>query len=86
MISKTVVLTAPNGMHARPAGELVKLVKTLDSAITLATAAKSVKASSMLGILSLGLKSGAEVTVSADGGAEQANLDAVVAFLAEIND
>lgn len=86
MISKTVVLTAPNGMHARPAGELVKLVKTLDSAITLATAAKSVKASSMIGILSLGLKSGAEVTVSADGGAEQANLDAVVAFLAEIND
>ena len=86
MISKTIVLTAPNGMHARPAGELVKLVKTLDSAITLATAAKSVKASSMLGILSLGLKSGAEVTVSADGGAEQANLDAVVAFLAEIND
>ncbi len=86
MISKTVVLTAPNGMHARPAGDLVKLVKTLDSAITLATAAKSVKASSMLGILSLGLKSGAEVTVSADGGAEQANLDAVVAFLAEIND
>ena len=86
MISKTVILTAPNGMHARPAGELVKLVKTLDSAMTLATAAKSVKASSMLGILSLGLKSGAEVTVTADGGAEQANLDAVVTFIANITE
>lgn len=86
MISKTVVLTAPNGMHARPAGELVKLVKTLDSAITLATELKSVKASSMLGILSLGLKSGAEVTVTADGGAEQANLEAVVAFIAQISE
>ena len=86
MVSKTIVLTAPNGMHARPAGELVKLAKGLDGKVTLATAVKSVSASSMLGILSLGLKSGAEIVVRAEGGSEEANLAAVVDFIAAITE
>ena len=60
MVTKNVVLTAPNGMHARPATELVKLAKNLDGKVTLATEVKSVNATSMLGVLSLGLKSGAD--------------------------
>lgn len=86
MVSKTIVLTAPNGMHARPAGELVKLAKSLDGKVTLATAVKSVSATSMLGVLSLALKSGAEITVTADGGDEAANLRAVVDFIANITE
>lgn len=86
MVKKTVILTAPNGMHARPAGELVKLAKSLDGKVMLATSAKSVSASSMLAVLSLGLKSGTEITVTAEGGSEQANLDAVVDFIANIKD
>ena len=86
MVNKTIVLTAPNGMHARPAGELVKLAKSLDGKVTLATAVKSVSASSMLGILSLGLKSGTEIVVSAEGGNEEANLAAVVDFIAAITE
>ena len=86
MVNKTIVLTAPNGMHARPAGELVKLAKSLDSKVTLATEVKSISATSMLGILSLGLKSGAEITVSAEGGNEEANLTAVVDFIAAITE
>lgn len=86
MINKTIVLTAPNGMHARPAGELVKLAKSLDGKVTLATEVKSVSATSMLGILSLGLKSGAEITVTAEGGNEEANLTAVVDFIAAITE
>ncbi|MBQ9138064.1 MAG: HPr family phosphocarrier protein [Alistipes sp.] len=86
MVTKTVVLTAPNGMHARPAGELVKLAKALDGKVTLATAVKSVSAASMLGILSLGLKSGAEITVTAEGGNESENLATVVDFIANIKE
>lgn len=86
MVTKTVVLTAPNGMHARPAGELVKLAKALDGKVTLATAVKSVSAASMLGILSLGLKSGAEITVTAEGGSEGENLATVVDFIANIKE
>lgn len=86
MVTETVVLTAPNGMHARPAGELVKLAKSLDGKVTLATSVKSVSASSMLGVLSLGIKSGTQITVTADGGSEQANLRAIVDFIANIKD
>lgn len=86
MVTKNVVLTAPNGMHARPATELVKLAKSLDGKVTLATEVKSVSATSMLGVLSLGLKSGAEIVVTADGGSEEANLNAVVDFIANITE
>lgn len=86
MVTETVVLTAPNGMHARPAGELVKLAKALDGKVTLATSMKSVSASSMLGVLSLGIKSGTQITVTAEGGSEQANLRAIVDFIANIKD
>jgi phosphotransferase system HPr (HPr) family protein len=86
MVSENIILTAPNGMHARPAGELVKIAKSLDGKVTLATAVKSVSATSMLGVLSLALKSGAEITVTADGGDEAANLRAVVDFIANITE
>lgn len=86
MIIEKVILTAPNGMHARPAGELVKLAKSLDGKVTLATAVKSVSATSMLGVLSLGLKSGAEIIVTAEGGDEAANASAVVDFIANITE
>lgn len=86
MVSENIILTAPNGMHARPAGELVKLAKSLDGKVTLATAVKSVSVTSMLGVLSLALKSGAEITVTADGGDEAANLRAVVDFIANITE
>lgn len=86
MQSQKVTLSAPNGMHARPAGELVKLVKSLDGKITFATEAKEVNASSMLSILSLGLKSGAQFEVKSDGGDEQGNLRQVVEFIENIKD
>ena len=86
MVTTTILLSAPNGMHARPAGELVKLAKSLDGKVTLATAAKSVSAASMQKKHSLGLKSGAEITVSAEGGSEEANLAAVVDFIAAITE
>ena len=86
MLSQKVVLTAPNGMHARPAGELVKLVKSLDGKILFATSAKEVSASSILALLSLGLKCGAEFEVRAEGGNEQENLQSVVSFIENIKE
>ena len=70
MTSQKETITAPNGMHARPAGELAKLVKGLAPVrITFRTAAKEVNAASMLALLSLGLKCGTEVEICAEGGA-----------------
>ena len=55
MVSKTVTIEAPNGMHARPVSALVALVKASGQQVTLRTPAKSVSGASMIGILSLGL-------------------------------
>lgn len=87
MISKIVTISAPNGMHARPAGELVKLVKSLAPVkLTITGESKTVNAASMLSILSLGLKSGSQIVVNADGEGEAEALAKVVSFIEQIAD
>ena len=87
MVSANTIITAPTGLHARPAGELVALVKGFEgSSVKISTAARSVNAASMLSLLSLGLKSGTEVEVSVDGGREDEALAAVVSFLESLAD
>ena len=82
MTSQKVTITAPNGMHARPAGELAKLVKGLAPVrITFRTAAKEV-----LALLSLGLKCGTEIEICAEGGDEAAAVKAVAAFIANMSE
>ena len=82
MTTESITIEAPNGLHARPVTELVRLVKSFaGTKVTLATAAREVRADSMLSILSLGLKKGTEVKVSADGPQEE---EAVKAFVESI--
>ncbi len=82
MVSAKTVISAPTGLHARPAGELVALIKSFEgSVVKISTAARSVNAASMLSLLSLGLKAGTEVEISVEGGREQEALDAVRSFL-----
>lgn len=50
------VITDELGIHARPAGMLVKEAKKFASTIKLATAAKTVDAKGIMGVMSLGAK------------------------------
>ncbi len=85
MTTGKVTITAPNGMHARPAGELVKLIRGLAPArITLRTAAREASAVSILSLLALGLKH--DVEVCAEGGDEAAAVRAVTDFIAGIRE
>lgn len=85
MIEAAVKISDPAGMHARPAGELVKIVKNFPGCtVTLDNGARKVNAGSILSILSLGLKCGAEATVRAEGISEEAALDAVTSFFASL--
>ena len=74
------VITDELGIHARPAGMLVKEAKKFASAIKLATAAKTVDAKGIMGVMSLGAKKGDEVTVKADGADEADAAAALEAF------
>ena len=81
MKTRTIVITAANGLHARPAGELVNMIKGLESRVTLRTEAREAEARSILSILSLGLKCGTAVTVTAEGPDEERAAEQVAAFL-----
>ena len=73
MKSFDYVITDPVGIHARPAGILVKEVKNFkDSAVTLAKGGKSVSLLKLMALMQLGVKQGDTVTVSVEGGDEEA--------------
>ncbi|MGN1049909.1 MAG: HPr family phosphocarrier protein [Selenomonadaceae bacterium] len=55
------------GIHARPASLFVQKAKSFQSKIQLAFNGKSVDAKSILAVMTLGAKNGAEVTITADG-------------------
>jgi phosphoenolpyruvate---glycerone phosphotransferase subunit DhaM len=73
-----VVLSDPEGLHARPAAALVRLAAGFDARVTV----NGADAASLLAILALGLRHGAEATVRADGPQAVEARDAVVALLA----
>ena len=54
--------------------------------MTIGNGVRTVNAASMLSLLSLGLKNGSEVEISADGVDEDAVLEKAVAFLSAITD
>ena len=73
-----------NGVHARPAGLLVKAAKALDSTITLVTAAgRSAAATRLMAVMGLGIKQGDTVTVTVEGGDEEASTAAMEKFFSE---
>lgn len=73
MKSFDYVITDPVGIHARPAGILVKEVKNYkDSTITLAKGEKSVNLLKLMALMQMGIKQGDKVTVSVEGGDEEA--------------
>lgn len=77
-------ITDPQGIHARPAGMLVKAVKELDSTVTITKdGSKVVDASRLMGVMSLAIKAGNTVTVSVEGGNEEANAATVEKFFQE---
>ena len=65
------------GIHARPAGLLVKEAKKYESECTITKDGKTKKLTQLMMLMSLGVKQGDTVTVSVDGADE----DAAVASL-----
>ena len=64
------VITDPEGIHARPAGMLVKEAAGYQSAVTIAKGEKSADAKRIFGVMGLGVKTGEEITVTVEGADE----------------
>ena len=80
----TYTVNDPLGIHARPAGLLAKLAKTFpDTTITLTKGEKTVKMTQLMMLMGLAVKTGAEVTVRAEGPAEDEAIAAMEKFFRE---
>lgn len=76
--SRRITLINADGLHARPAAELVKLASTFPQKVTV----NGTDAKSLLGIMSLGLTKGATVEIASEDPTGGAAVDAI-ATLAE---
>jgi phosphocarrier protein HPr len=63
-------ITDPAGIHARPAGILVKKAQPYASEITLVKEDKQANGKSMLSVMGLGARNGDEITVQVEGADE----------------
>lgn len=81
MKSFDYVITDEVGIHARPAGLLVKAVKELGAKVTIAKGDKSAEAQKLMAVMALGVKKGETVTVIVDG--DDAAFEAVKKFFEE---
>lgn len=79
----TYVITDEIGIHARPAGMLVKEAKEFASKITLEANGKSADATKLMAVMSLGVKTGAEVIIKAEGDDEDAAIAKMEEFMKE---
>ena len=83
-ISKTVTITNSQGLHARPAAELVEALKGFDAAVTINVGEKTADTKSIMSVLALGATPGSEATVVADGpDAEDAASAAIAIMVAD---
>lgn len=67
MEKKDFHVVAETGIHARPATLLVQAASKFNSDINLEYKGKSVNLKSIMGVMSLGVGQGADVTISAEG-------------------
>ncbi|MDO5411558.1 MAG: HPr family phosphocarrier protein [Lachnospiraceae bacterium] len=78
MVSKSVTVKNPSGIHARPAGELAKIAKACTSEVFLIKGEKKVKAKSVMSILTAAISNGTEITVECEGPDEEKDLETIV--------
>ncbi len=63
----TVTVSQPEGLHARPAAEFVKLANRFTTGIRVKHGAREANGKSIMSVLTLGANCGAQVEITADG-------------------
>ena len=81
MVERTVTITNKNGLHARPAAEIVKTAAKFKSEITLIRDDLEVNGKSIMGVMMLAAEYGSQLLVRADGPDEEAALAALATLI-----
>lgn len=82
MLERTVLVGSTHGLHARPAKLFSQAAAAAGTPITLTkTGGKTVNAASILGVISLGISHGDEVTLAAGGDTAETILEQLAQLL-----
>ena len=81
MYSKTAIVNNEVGLHARPATFFIQKANEFKCSIWVEVEERRVNAKSLLGVLSLGIVKGTEITLIANGFDEEDAVEALVALL-----
>ncbi|WP_077617072.1 HPr family phosphocarrier protein [Bacillus sinesaloumensis] len=71
MIEKEITVTIKEGLHAKPAGELVQNLSRFTSDVEFHFKNRSYNAKSILGLMGAGIREGQTITVRIDGPDEE---------------
>jgi phosphocarrier protein len=88
-MERVVTVVPEAGLHARPASAFVQTANEYDAEVTIAPVsdgADPVNAASMLGVTGLGVESGEDVRLVAEGDDAEAAIDALEAVLTSEED
>lgn len=78
MVIKSVTITNPVGLHARPATFFIQKANAFQSSIWVEKEDRRVNAKSLLGVLSLGIVGNTDIRIIADGADEEAAVTSLV--------
>ena len=81
MIERTVTIQNRNGLHARPAAEIVKTAAKFQSEITLIRDDLEVNGKSIMGVMMLAAEFGSTLTIRAHGPDAQQAVDAIAELI-----
>lgn len=81
MIQKPIRIKLETGLEARPVAMLVQVASQFESSVYINVNDKKVNAKSIMGMMSLGLASGEQINVTADGKDEEAAIEGIEKFL-----
>lgn len=81
MVTKKITIKIPTGLEARPVALLVQVASRYESSIFVECEDKKVNAKSIMGMMSLGIAAGEEVTVTANGIDEEEAIENIEKYL-----
>ncbi|MGQ0715234.1 MAG: HPr family phosphocarrier protein [Gemmatimonadaceae bacterium] len=83
MVERSVQIVNKNGLHARPAAEVVKAASKFRSEITIVRDDLEVNGKSIMGVMMLAAEFGATLTIRASGADAQHAVDAIAELVAQ---
>lgn len=81
MVTKNMTIEIKTGLEARPVAVFVQVASQFESSIYVEHESKKVNAKSIMGMMTLGLAAGENVTVSAEGNDEEEAIKSIEKYL-----